>query len=740
MTLRHLLTAFSIALLLVAWPHLALAKRANLAFPVTIAASDAPDVVCAFARMPSSAAIVYGDLLANAGSKGYHHGWIFRSDLALLGDEKWPTKPAEMGNDAFKAFIDTQRDLLLEVHAALAASRALPTEDAVPNCSDEWKACAADVSQEIGMLWSVVLCADAPTRTHPANRVAFLGFDFHRSTDQEPRLRRLYFDGRVASVTFSAEWNDDVNFSVRSLGASYLEGEPRIGVGAGTTIELLPRCTLRSVRLPKLAHAPHDAHADKAPNEPAAAVKLGGAKPRSCNAAISNVGALDVVLPISGDATRSSLDIRRSSAVGDSSFRVVWDDPLPPKSLVATTTSLSFSWVPHCLYWKTDQSGAALCPDVDISDAGVTCSGRAEAGRCFYRQCALSDNRFGDPRTPGGVPLPLSAVFHVDNDRWTSRIVAIDQELRDYVEPTEYSIKIDARRWQGMPAGDVVYAIALNTPDSNTRLLQLRTEQSEYIVAVPFAHCSDNLLIRAVGQRRYDELPIPIAKRHVGAQGAISSGILLPGPSATAHRIAFGVNGGYGWLLPVTVSGIKGRNREQPIAFPAGVAGAWLRLRPARSSTYYELAVEFLYSDRVAYSPRIDSAASDTRIAYYRLPITLSVGHALVDRISAGLGAGIVIGEPFFNGNGHNRLFAGADFAGTVSGHLRLSVLDSLVMDLRSFLLFAEDVPSYDTDFKGDVVAQRGEMTSLGITLGLRWDIASGTLLPALVRPECEAE
>ena len=618
-----------------------------------------------------------------------------------------------MDSKRWEFLLQGQQTLLSRAHQIVSDSFKLPSDRKDDACTSRWSACNATVNPEIEAgLWKSVLCAAAPVQHQSDPKVAFIGFDFHG--DQLPLLQGVYFDGHVFSAYFEDPGHEEPVFSVASLGGSYLTGEPELGSTSGSRIELLPNCTQSVVQLPRIVQPASSTGVQNVD------VILHGEGGRACKTNIGSDNAFAILLPVpkrSGQA--SSLDVQMSTEpTGLSQFRTAWAGQVPPATMEATPTQLGFSWAPHCLFPH------AICPTVELPDVGGRCKGTRTvvsdgSDLCVYRNC-----RVGSTIGSSGVKLPLSALFRADDMSWPDHIVAVNQTLHGFVPPDQYQIEVDARQWQHQPHGDDVGWISITTPDGSERRIELgsRTPRAQYKVAVPHVSCSDNLIAQAYGERRYDQKSLPIAGDHV-----------LDGPAATAHVLAFGVDGAFTWILPLATNGFRtetpppnvylASHSARPVFsnYVGGELGGWIALRPPTSATEYELRGDFLYSDRRAFGPDQQSL----KVAYYRAPLVLTVGHSLGGRLWVGVGGGILLGGPFYT---TSEGFPHGDIASVLVAYLRFKIGRDFALEARGSAFVGEAQPVYDTDLMGGVLKQSGELTSLAISLGTRWDIASGVV------------
>ncbi|HXK16656.1 MAG TPA: hypothetical protein VNG33_02535 [Polyangiaceae bacterium] len=288
--------------------------------------------------------------------------------------------------------------------------------------------------------------------------------------------------------------------------------------------------------------------------------------------------------------------------------------------------------------------------------------------------------------------------------------------MTGFVAPESYQIEIDTAKWLGMPQGDDVGWIALTAPDGSTRRVELHSDQNPVIVAVPGIHCTDKLVMRAYGARRYEDYAL-----------ALTHHIDLPPPESTAHRASFGVDSALAWVLPAAISGIAQPDGGLWSKYVGFQIGGWIDLRPARSSLRFGVQADFVYADRAIPAPHPSGDAGGVRTRYYRAPIVVTAGRSLTENVAIGFGTGVVFGGPFYDKRGLG--FNHTDISTTLVGYLRYSLGRDVALEFRPALFIAEPQPSYDTDFKGDVYKQIGDLTSVLISLGVRADIASGPLI-----------
>jgi hypothetical protein len=685
-------------------------------FPITIVSDDPPDVVCVLAHAPSKDALTYDDVVTEAEAGESKHG-AFKKDKEALNTFSMPPPPDYQRKPGeWNAIVSQQRAALEQAWGIVPATPATPAKkpEGVPACTSPGRGCDASVPAPAGN-WKAMLCEGAPVpKTVP--RLAVLGIDF--KGEDKALLKHIYFDGRVVMADFEAPWEGAPIFTVQGLGGSYKPAPPRLGAQLGTEAVLVPSCMTSTVRLPRLAHESKGGTSNAAPASPPLPPTLSVKLPDGgvCTATPSPEGELDVSLPVKDeDGQGSSLHVTLDDGGRKSEFDGAWATRVPPRVILTSVATVSFQWQPDCLY------GAQECPVVEFPDVGTTCPGvRTETGgACNYSSCVLAATRDPSASSSGvavGVSFPISVVFRAGNVVWPDRLVAVGQTTHGFVPPDRYQIQVDTSKWSDMPPGDDVGWIALTTPDGATHRVELHSQQSPFTVALPGIHCPDKLVMRGYGQRRYDDDPL-----------TISNYITLPRPEHKAHRLSLGIDGAIVWVLPAALTGLQGDVGALWGKFVGFQAGGWLAWRPARSSLSFEFQADFVYADRTLLAPHAPSESSVISTHYYRAPLVLTAGRSLTENISVGAGAGIVVGGPFYDNNGIG--FDHTEVTTTIVAYGRYALGRDVALEFRTAVLLAEKAPAYDTDFKGGVYSQTGELTSVLLSLGLRGNLASGPFL-----------
>lgn len=143
-----------------------------------------------------------------------------------------------------------------------------------------------------------------------------------------------------------------------------------------------------------------------------------------------------------------------------------------------------------------------------------------------------------------------------------------------------------------------------------------------------------------------------------------------------------------------------------------------------------ELRVDFVYAGRALIVPNAPNASTDTITSrFYRTLMVATLGTSITENIAIGIGAGGVVGGPFYDSNGlgflaNGRRFNGPNLTALAYGRYRLG--RDFSIEGRAALVIDEKQPAYSTDFEGGVYEQTGRLTSAILSLGLRGDLASG--------------
>jgi hypothetical protein len=306
---------------------------------------------------------------------------------------------------------------------------------------------------------------------------------------------------------------------------------------------------------------------------------------------------------------------------------------------------------------------------------------------------------------------------------WNDTLIALDQEFNSFVPSEAFVVGLDAHDWVDQAVGDPVAGWFITTPDGGSRYVpfpedETAAEAAKHSVAVPRVRCSDNVTVRAVGGRRYEERPLRI-------QGGK---LRLGHPAATGHRMAFGTSVALGMQWHAGVNGIRGGDHHEPSGYPSALVGAWAQYRP-RVRMSFELSGDFWYANRFVYTPN----ESYQLHAYYRIPLFLTTGFYLTDRIQFGVGVGYAPGDTMLERE-HDE-FGGADGSWALQLVGRFKPFIALALEARLIVLPNETVHSFETDFRGQVLTQTGNFSSAMLTVGVRWDMASGTILAVPEEP-----
>jgi hypothetical protein len=714
-------------LLLLAVSGVASAAPESRRFPIVIQSPAPPDVVCVFGRRKSQLSIPYSLIRKQVFPQSEAKGWVYESgDFSKLVPD-W--QQSAVSQQQWSYLLESQRKLLEQVHARLAALKA-PKDSTNLACNDSPPDCRPQSAAEINdSNWSSVWCARSGDEGNEVSKVAFVGFDFHERAEQEPTFSHVHYDGRVLSVEFTGSaWHGQSIFSIKVLGGTYQLSEPKLGTQTGTTLEIIPWCTTRAVNLPRLWRGEDEQEGLRTPKGAEAEIQLKqearSAGALACHANVDVAGQFEMTLPIPAkDGLETSLKVSIGKMAAQ--FGQSWRERLPPASLRPKALKVRFSWQVPCTF-----DASKGCPRAEFPEQGVHCDATfdEEANVCKYDGCYLAPSAQSDATTSwvDAVSLPAPLLLK-SQDRlytWPDTLVAIDQELSSFVSPDAFQVELDASQWNDQAVGDNVAGWFVTTPDGASRWVpraEVRDGEkapSSYAVAVPRLRCTDNLMVRAAGQRRYEERPLKVGSGKVDLGHA----------SDTGHRFSFGMELGGSVLFPFAESGISSRGaRSGASGFPGGMLGGWIAYRP-RARGWVELSGGYWLSEWQAYGVHGEQSAW-----YYRLPFMLGGGLQVTDRFGVGVSAGYMRGHPL----NHEResLLGDGDSSFVFQGLLRFKAsFVPIALDLRLLGSVGEAVQAYDTDFRGGVLHQTGWVASLAPGLFLRWDIVSGTLWPVPVQ------
>ncbi|HXK16643.1 MAG TPA: hypothetical protein VNG33_02470, partial [Polyangiaceae bacterium] len=152
-------------------------------FPISIASTDLPEIVCVLANAPSEAAITPDFLLS-------------QKTVAEIDAAPWTPPAGTKDLGAWRKIVDDQKAALKRAQEILSKQSALagaPCAEPGPECSPTRPSKAT---------WHALLCASAPDPSLTSHSLAILAVDFDGSYNAP--LKKIYFDGRVVLLDIDA--------------------------------------------------------------------------------------------------------------------------------------------------------------------------------------------------------------------------------------------------------------------------------------------------------------------------------------------------------------------------------------------------------------------------------------------------------------------------------------------------------------------------------------------------------
>lgn len=266
---------------------------------------------------------------------------------------------------------------------------------------------------------------------HPDRRGKVLLVSLNFMEEDDVPITEIRLDGSVGAITLARRSPPTV--VARVAGGHYVAGTTHVALGGRIQLPLQPRCSTRTVTLPKTDL--------QGAGLGRVVLRRDGQEVRTCEPR-SAVGKFDIVLAHDDREVRNVLAVEIGPEGSFGKLETTWTGA-PPRELTALGfTEVSFGWRADCTYplFPNGKKAGRVCPEVTLG--GSTCTAvpttdDAEADVCRYT-CSTS------------ATLELPATVELSNraERWEEQLGFPGQILRD--APEQRRVWLDFGEWSDM--------------------------------------------------------------------------------------------------------------------------------------------------------------------------------------------------------------------------------------------------------------------------------------------------
>jgi hypothetical protein len=371
-----------------------------------------------------------------------------------------------------------------------------------------------------------------------------------------------------------------------------------------------------------------------------------------------------------------------------------------------------FDWLVRCEYHGSE---VEACPRADLVEAGISCSGRRQAGRCEY-SCKA-------PAGAAAFTLPVTVRFAVGDqeDAWREQLTHIDQTLSGYTPLLErqFSFSSDSASIADRAAGDALDKLTISTPSGLVYEFRPSPKLHEWpTLTVPGGRCGAPLSYRFSGSRAFEPA---ITKIEAGQ-------ITIPSPNDTAVRWSWG-----GLLAgALAKSLVADLGVRQPPLAPALQVKLATRYHPTTQGAgwSFEAALTALYSQSAFYPLELAAGSSERQRARmlptWRIGAELALAQLLPPLLALkdGWGPGVLIGAGwrFPAYDGQSEAVGQQAFYLTVGAFVRARLSGPVWLDLTAQYFALEHTQHFTSeDLLGDPSRNRTLTHTLVLSFGPRF-------------------